>query len=67
MNRTRKGRALPFARAALLVIVALGLVALQGCGRKGTPERPEGSEFPRAYPYYPKLPDPANPPNPANP
>jgi predicted small lipoprotein YifL len=37
--------------SALLALVALGL--LQGCGRKGAPERPEGSDYPRDYPYRP--------------
>jgi len=43
-------------RLAMVLIVALGLVAVQGCGRKGSPEKPEGSQFPRQYPYYPDLP-----------
>ncbi len=34
---------------AVLALVLLG-VGLQGCGRKGSPERPEGTTFPRAYP-----------------
>ena len=44
-----------FARMAILGLVLLAAAAmLQGCGRKGSPERPEGSEFPRDYPYYKK-------------
>ena len=64
MTARRKGGALLPARAVLLLIVALSVVALPGCGRKGTPERPEGSEFPREYPYYPNNPNTPNTPNP---
>ena len=35
--------------AALVVMVAIALAAT-GCGRKGTLEKPEGSDFPRQYP-----------------
>ncbi|HSD35334.1 MAG TPA: hypothetical protein VLE26_07945 [Alphaproteobacteria bacterium] len=35
---------------ALLVLLALALPALDACGRKGPPEPPEGSTYPRQYP-----------------
>jgi predicted small lipoprotein YifL len=35
---------------ALLVLLALALPALEACGRKGPPEPPEGSTYPRQYP-----------------
>ena len=34
----------------LLIATSLALPALSGCGRKGPPERPEGSTYPRQYP-----------------
>lgn len=38
-------------RGGLVVLVAAGLViAVGGCGRKGAPERPPGSDYPRPYP-----------------
>lgn len=41
-------------RAPRLLLLALLLVALTlpvaGCGRKGQPEPPPGSDFPRTYP-----------------
>ncbi|MFO1152273.1 MAG: lipoprotein [Rhodospirillales bacterium] len=34
-----------------LTLVGLIMVAsLSGCGKKGSPERPPGSDFPRVYP-----------------
>ena len=38
---------------ALAVMLALPLAA---CGRKGNPEPPEGSTYPRDYPYTPMSP-----------
>ena len=35
---------------ALLFLVALSLPALASCGRKGQPEPPEGSTYPKQYP-----------------
>lgn len=38
-------------RIALSLILALSLLpALSACGKKGDPEPPPGSEFPRTYP-----------------
>ena len=34
----------------LLLLLALALPALGACGRKGPPEPPEGSTYPRQYP-----------------
>jgi predicted small lipoprotein YifL len=37
-------------RILVLLLVALMAAPVAGCGRKGNPERPEGSQFPRQYP-----------------
>jgi predicted small lipoprotein YifL len=37
-------------RHALVVIVAASALALAACGKKGAPEAPEGSIYPRTYP-----------------
>ncbi|HVG82029.1 MAG TPA: lipoprotein [Methylomirabilota bacterium] len=34
----------------LLIAMSLALPALSACGRKGPPEPPEGSTYPRQYP-----------------
>lgn len=34
----------------VLLLVALLAAPVVGCGRKGKPERPEDSRFPRTYP-----------------
>jgi predicted small lipoprotein YifL len=47
MNAFIKGRRRVL---ALLVLLALALPALEACGRKGPPEPPEGSTYPRQYP-----------------
>jgi hypothetical protein len=45
------GRSAPLRRLSS-ILVALVLLALPaaGCGKKGSPERPAGSDFPRPYP-----------------
>ncbi len=35
---------------ALLLVVGFALASTAGCGRKGTPESPPGTDFPRTYP-----------------
>ena len=35
---------------ALLIALAVVMAALTGCGRKGPPEPPEGTTYPRQYP-----------------
>ena len=35
---------------AFLLVLALSLPLLASCGRKGLPEPPEGSTYPRQYP-----------------
>ena len=40
-------------RLLILGMVALMAVPLGGCGRKGNPEEPEDSIYPRVYPYTP--------------
>lgn len=38
-------------RLTVLALIALMFVApLAACGKKGSPERPPGSDFPRMYP-----------------
>ena len=40
-------------RKLLLVVLIVGLAAsLDACGRKGKPEHPPGSDFPRQYPSW---------------
>ena len=34
----------------LLIALSLALPAVSACGRKGPPEPPEGSTYPRQYP-----------------
>ena len=36
--------------AVLLIAMSLALPALSACGRKGPPEPPEGSTYPRQFP-----------------
>jgi len=45
MTRTRSLR-----RIFVLLLLALVLPQLAACGRKGPPEPPEGSTYPRQYP-----------------
>lgn len=50
----------PFRRLALALVASVVLaLPLAACGKKGGPERPEGSTFPRQYPN----PNPTPPPN----
>jgi predicted small lipoprotein YifL len=37
-------------RTALVLVLALVLPQLAACGRKGPPEPPEGSTYPKQYP-----------------
>ncbi|MHC8508630.1 MAG: LPS translocon maturation chaperone LptM [Rhodospirillales bacterium] len=44
-------------RRGIFGFIALGVfcAALTACGRKGAPEFPEGSQFPKPYPQQEKL------------
>lgn len=37
-------------RVLVLLLVAMLAVPVAGCGKKGPPEPPEDSEYPRSYP-----------------
>ncbi|CAA7621301.1 lipoprotein [Magnetospirillum sp. SS-4] len=44
-------------RALLSLVLAATLaLSVAACGRKGNPEAPEGSTYPRDYPYTPMSP-----------
>lgn len=37
-------------RLVVLLLIAVMASSVVGCGRKGAPEYPEGSDYPRKYP-----------------
>jgi len=37
-------------RLAAVFLIALMAAPISACGRKGSPEHPEGSKYPREYP-----------------
>ncbi|NQV47204.1 MAG: hypothetical protein HQ504_05415 [Rhodospirillaceae bacterium] len=41
-------------RGAVVALVLAAALPLGACGRKGAPDFPEGTEYPREYPSDPK-------------
>ncbi|MEQ8665531.1 MAG: lipoprotein [Rhodospirillales bacterium] len=49
-GRVESGRATPGRWSLIFVLLVAVALGVSGCGRKGPPKHPDGSDYPKSYP-----------------